>query len=123
MVEPTPNTKKVYISWEEIEELIYKIKVPASIKYVYGPARGGLVPAVIISHKFKLEFTDKIKDDTLIIDEICDTGSTYQKIKDSNKSKNIYLVALYKRYTSKFEPDQVIKIVDADDWLVFPWEK
>ena len=46
---------KIYIGWNEVEELVdklcYQIKTNhPEITYVHGLQRGGLIPAVLISH-------------------------------------------------------------------------
>ena len=46
---------KIYIGWSAIEEFVddlcYQIKTNyPEIKYVHGLKRGGLIPAVLISH-------------------------------------------------------------------------
>ena len=44
---------KVYISWKNVEQLIQKIAEQINkdeIKFISGLSRGGLIPAVMLSH-------------------------------------------------------------------------
>ena len=54
---------KIYVGWNEVEELVdklcYQIKISyPEIKYVHGLKRGGLIPAVLISHILNLKYID-----------------------------------------------------------------
>ena len=117
---------KVYISFDEIESMVEKIanKVKSlDLENVYGQPRGGLVPAVMLSHKLGIPLIldiNKVSDNTLFVEEIIDTGKTLLGLKE--KIGNCTVVCLTKRYTSKFEPYYYVKFIDNDDWLVFPWE-
>jgi len=46
----TPD--KIHLSWSGVEEYIYAIEkwvlLNKNLKYVTGPARGGLIPAVLL---------------------------------------------------------------------------
>ena len=77
---------KHYIDWVEIDSLIfrliYQIKESGlKFKNIYGVPRGGLIPTVILSHKLNLPLVKgDIGPDTLIIDDICDSGETLDKL-------------------------------------------
>lgn len=99
---------------------------------VYGIPRGGLVPAVIISHA--LEKSRQVRLVTsldhldpgdwhrlVIVDELVDSGDTIKSLK--TRFPESITVAIYQRYTAKFSADIVGRLVDNDNWLVFPWEK
>jgi uncharacterized protein len=47
-----------------------------NIDSVFGLKRGGLIPAVMVSHKLGLPWSDVMLPNTLVIDDICDTGET-----------------------------------------------
>jgi len=78
---------KIHLYWSDIELLTDKLceeitKIP-NVTHISGLSRGGLIPAVMVSHKLNLPYTDKIlwSDDkvirnTLLIDDICDSGET-----------------------------------------------
>lgn len=109
---------KLFINWEQIQENIEKINPDIFKKYqnIYGVPRGGLIPAVLISHQFGIPLTLEPGENTLIIDDICDTGGTIQNMV-------LDTLCLYKRSTSKLNPTYFIEEIYTEEWLVFPWEK
>jgi hypoxanthine phosphoribosyltransferase len=112
---------KVYISWDDInilvEDLCNTIKTSgAEIKSIAGIQRGGLIPAVMISHKLNIPFVSRINKDTLVVDDICDTGETLKK------SIAMYTATLHYKPTAIFTPDFYAKEVGTE-WIVYPWER
>ena len=96
------------------------------IMYVFGVPRGGLIPAVQLSHAYNLEvitesseLTER-KENLLIVDDIVDNGMTLQKYKEF-LSPSVFLSLLYKKNASA-EPDFYLKEAENDCWYVFPWE-
>ena len=73
--------KKLLLSWRDLDDLIEILckkiteELP-NIDSVHGIARGGLIPAVLISHQLGLKYTDLIYPNTLVVDDICDSGET-----------------------------------------------
>ena len=116
---------KIYIGWSAIEEFVddlcYQIKTNyPEIKYVHGLKRGGLIPAVLISHTLGLKYVDtpEFYDGCLIIDDICDSGETLSKYKES-----ITAVLHYKPHTSCLEPTMYAFVHEGDEWIIYPWER
>jgi uncharacterized protein len=76
-------TEKHYVSWNEIDELVNSLTQQISqseieIENIFGLQRGGLIPAVMVSHKLGIPMTKgTISPNTLIIDDICDSGVTF----------------------------------------------
>lgn len=73
------TSEKEYVSWSNIEQFISSLKDNfnmSSFTGVYAPARGGLVFAVMISHKYNLPFLGDPQKGCLCVDDICDTGDT-----------------------------------------------
>ena len=57
---------KIYIGWKDIEELVdelcYYINTDyPEIKYIHGLSRGGLIPAVMLSHTLKIPYINNPK--------------------------------------------------------------
>ena len=77
---------KHYIDWGEIDSLIFRLMYQIKesglkFKNIYGVPRGGLIPAVILSHKLNIPLVKgDIGPDTLVIDDICDSGETLDKL-------------------------------------------
>ena len=96
------------------------------IKYVWGPARGGYLPAIIASHFFNLQYKDlgreQVQDggkDFLIIDDVNDTGKTFKDLKVM--FPNAVFASLYKKGRTEF-CDAYYAEEYNNTWLVFPFE-
>ena len=92
-------------------------------KNIYAIPRGGLVPAVALSHRLNIPLiTDKkeITDDTLVVDDISDKGDTLLKLFSEVGNKKS--ASLCKRTDTKHEPDFYV-FSEKSHWIEFPWEK
>ncbi len=118
--------EKTYVSFEDIKKYVDDVfnhvkKSGITFKNIYGLPRGGLTPAVMLSHKLGIPLItdrEKVSSDTLVVDEIIDKGDA---ILNNNLQDN-YVVCLTLRYTSKYQPRFHAKKINDDSWLVFPWE-
>lgn len=113
---------KLFISWDDVnilvDDLCHTIKVSgAQIKSITGIERGGLVPAVMISHRLSIPYVTKINKDTLVIDDICDTGETLKNLVAG------YTATLHYKPTAAFTPDFYSKEIKDSTWIVYPWER
>tara|TARA_R100001480_G_scaffold2588_1_gene7223 strand:- start:586 stop:1041 length:456 start_codon:yes stop_codon:yes gene_type:complete len=130
---------KHYVDWSEINALVFRLfhRIITNsslfndleIENIYGLPRGGLIPAVMLSHQLGIPMAKgDIGPNTLIVDDICDSGETLDKF--VKKYQTLYsfpfnlktAVLHYKPHTSCFEPTFNAKKWDKDDWLVYPWE-
>ena len=112
---------KEYVTWDDIEDFIkYLSSVTDLTQYtgVYGPARGGVVFATIISNRFNLPYLGAPQKGCLIVDDICDTGNTALCWKD----KGYTIATMYYKKGAKVEPNFWWKEKE-DKWIVFPIEK
>jgi hypoxanthine phosphoribosyltransferase len=124
------GSKKEFLTWETyflyLHLLENKIRESTfKVDYVYGIPRGGIIPAVILSHEFNVELllnNSKFKkgDKLLIIDDICDTGKTLKPYTLLNR-KMVKTAVILKHKNSTIIPDYYIK--ENDNWIVFPYEK
>ena len=96
-------------------------------QFITGVPRGGLIPAVLMSHKFNIPFIGleaaktlpgDLKKKVLVIDDIADSGNTLAQI----ERHNFQTATLVRRYSSTYTPSMVGQDVRDDHWLVFPWE-
>tara|TARA_B100000575_G_C22555966_1_gene354322 strand:- start:38 stop:442 length:405 start_codon:yes stop_codon:yes gene_type:complete len=87
-----------------------------NIDSVMGLPRGGLIPAVLISHELGLPYVQHPGKNTLVVDDINDTGHTL------SKAPGAYWAVLHNKPTSKFKDCIYAKEVD-DQWIVYPWER
>ena len=126
---------KYYVDWDEIKVLVdflcYKIKEQnIHIENIYGIQRGGLIPAVMISHWLDIRMgKGDIGPNTLIVDDICDSGETLDKLVEKYQTLYSYpfnlktAVLHYKPHTSCFEPTLYAEKWNKNVWLIYPWEK
>lgn len=107
-------------------------------------SRGGLVPAVIISHylnykdirfirlssyddkeKTQTRIADSTCDEvpdtphTYIIDDICDSGETLRYLRRKYPSANIFTLI---NKNPQLQPDYAPLTEDSGVWVHFPWE-
>ena len=122
---------KVYLSWKWVDEQINTIgdKLEGlNLEFVAGIPRGGLIPAVMMSHAFGIKYISyssakmlpgDFRKKTLVVDDISDTGVT---IAEADKLKFI-TATLCIRVGTKTVPYFSGEHINDDRWLVFPWEK
>tara|TARA_R110000823_G_scaffold303201_1_gene424530 strand:- start:127 stop:549 length:423 start_codon:yes stop_codon:yes gene_type:complete len=122
---------KVYLSWKWVDEQINTIgdKLEGlNLEFVAGIPRGGLIPAVMMSHAFGIKYISyssakmlpgDLRKKTLVVGDISDTGVT---IAEADKLKFI-TATLCLRIGTKTVPYFSGEHINDDRWLVFPWEK
>jgi len=113
---------KVYLTWEQVDTLVtilkHKVldKLP-EIDSVTGIARGGLIPAVMLSHKLGVPYTQAVGPNTLVVDDICDSGVT---LKDA---PGVYTATLHYKSSAISKPNVYASLLlNENQWLVYPWE-
>lgn len=125
---------KTFISWSEINDLLDDIQRQIKdsgtrFEMIAGVTRGGLVPAVMMSHRLSLPMMAlapntpilpiSLAKKTLIIDEIYDTGKTIKELQQVNPLTQF--AVLYHNIDLPELPFYGKKM-RLDNWLVFPWE-
>ena len=131
--------------WNKIDDLVQEIKNRSSNfkpTHIVGIARGGLIPAVMLSHQLNLpmetlgvSFRDnkathhtKFKpiDDAryLIVDDINDSGTTFKVVSDIFRNRRLVFAtaALINKEKSDFSVDFYGEMFYYNDWINFPWE-
>ena len=109
-----------YFTWSEfdkgVECIANKCKL-LDFSGVYGVPRGGLCLAVALSHKLKISLISKPIKNSLIVDDIYETGITLSPFKDI---EGAMFFVLY----SKIKPTwwNAVNISEKEEWIVFPWE-
>ena len=126
------GVKKVYVGWGELEESVSKlVSNIKEVDYVVGIPRGGLIIAVMISHRLgikhmTIDHLEKLEEDgfelikkrILIVDDISDSGQTLKRYK-----KDGYTTAtLDVRNSTITVPDHYVNWLDNTNWIVYPWE-
>ena len=84
---------------------------------IYGVPRGGLCLAVALSHKLKIELISEPIKNSLIVDDVYETGITLNNFKDIEGAMFFVLF-------SKIQPTwwNAVFISKKNQWIVFPWE-
>jgi uncharacterized protein len=122
------------VNWNDIEEIIKKLskrilELNRTFSSITTVSRGGLIPSRLIADALNIEkiYVDqnKISSDSLFVDDIFDSGKTFNNIflHVDDKSKFIF-ATLYARRGMAY-PEQLIygeKTFD-NSYVVFPWDK
>ena len=121
-------TQKVFMSWNwvdlQIEILANKIGSNSKFTVVTGIPRGGLIPAVMLSHKLGIKYMPyreaiKALKPVLVVDDIADTGYTLTEL----GTRGFSTATLCFRYSTQYTPEYYGEEITDDRWLVFPWEE
>lgn len=141
---------KQFISWSQfaddtlsLSESLRKENKEWSI--LVAIARGGLVPAALIAHHLSIRWVDTVcinsyddesfqqheldvlkelkseSHNILVLDDLVDTGKTYQLVK--TMLPNAHYAAVYAKPKGKLTTDTYYKEFPQDAWIVFPWEQ
>ena len=122
------------VNWNDIEEIIKKLserilQLNRSFSSITTISRGGLIPSRLIADALNIKkiYVDQnnISSDSLFVDDIFDSGKTFNNIflHVDDDSKFIF-ATLYARRGMKY-PEQLIygeKTFDTS-YVVFPWDK
>ena len=109
-----------HFTWSEfnksVEHIANKCKF-FDFSGIYGVPRGGLCLAVALSHKLKINLISEPIKNSLIVDDVYETGVTLNNFKNIEGAMFFVLFSKIKPlwwntvYTSK-----------KREWIVFPWE-
>jgi hypoxanthine phosphoribosyltransferase len=123
-----------YVNWSEIDSLIELLsnsilKSNKEFSSISTISRGGLIPSRLLADHLGIEkiFVDEktISCDSIFVDDIFDSGKTFDKIisKSEDSSKLLY-ATLFARRGKKFPPQLIYgRETDDDAYVVFPWDK
>ena len=149
---------KKKITWSHIELLVTAIADIINnkgVKYdtIIALGRGGLIPGAMLSYKLDIKNLQNfgintrhddgkyletlvyqkpsaITGNVLVVDDINDSGKTFESINSLIKSEysnvnELMYCSLTTRYNTTFLNENTIsgEIINTSDWLVFPWDK
>ena len=143
--------KKLWYKWDEMRRDVNTLCRDISLdkfdpQVIVGLSRGGLTPGVMMSHWMQRPFKPiktslrdfpewedylpkKTDERVLIVDDICDSGETFQKISDfiTERGVNVEVrfAALWWNNECNFEPHYYVQECAKDSegiWIHFPWE-
>jgi uncharacterized protein len=126
-----------------ITDILIQLRI-ANVKpdVVVGLSRGGLIPAVVVSHALKIPMvtlqwstrdyaarvwptyaTEATRDKiVLVIDDINDSGMTFKSLKEHLPGDNVYWASLYQRDGTCMDSDFVGDYIHDEVWVNFSWE-
>ena len=143
---------KIFVSWDDYIKQLETLSTIAGHRgempqVIVGLNRGGLIPALCISHALnlpmitfdphilhssgeerepvKLSISPPVIKDILIVDDIADTGKTFLKCTKffKNRGFNCVTMSVYiNETTTMFKPDVSLRESNKK-WVVFPYEK
>ncbi len=144
---------KVYLTWWQVDRAIFSLADKLreyKPDVIVGIARGGLIPAVRLSHilgdielkVIDVKFYTDINEHTempkitipiygdlkgkrvVIVDDVSDTGKTLEVVINEVKrlgAKEIKVACLAMKPWTSVVPD--FYVFRTDKWIVFPWEE
>ena len=138
------------IDWGEFDELCSSIasQIKGTPEAIVGLTRGGLVPAVRLSHMYNAKLyclNISLRDgkcssagfdwsrlekynNILVVDDINDSGKTLQAVYEQCYYRELQkptFATLLSKETSEFDADVSGELINKDkdnEWIVFPWE-
>ncbi|MFB6282567.1 MAG: phosphoribosyltransferase [Halobacteria archaeon] len=154
------DVDKAHVRWSGIESRVENIahqikeelaehELREDITEIVGVSRGGLLPAVQLSHYLGMDSIEtihathydgddqmdevKVNSDeiqeaftknncALLVDDIVDSGETMKAILDKIEPHgvDVYTVAIFVDPERDYDPD--FWATEIDGWVVFPWE-
>ena len=141
-------TDKIYIRWDEfhqdVKDVCEKIKNSGTYNKIVAISRGGLLPAGIIAYELdirnchalniatyigdehreldhfeNLEDVGEINSQTLIIDDLADSGQTFRLLR--KEFPDARFVSIYSKPAGLKQVDIYAREL-PDQWVVFPWD-
>ena len=111
---------KTYFAWSEFDKSVdYIANRCKFLKFsgIYGIPRGGLCLAVALSHKLNIKLISEPAKNSLIVDDVYETGHTLNSLKNVDGAMFFVLF-------SKQKPIwwNTVNLAKKEEWIVFPWE-
>ena len=109
-----------YFTWSEFDKSVEQIVNECRFKEfsgIYGVPRGGLCLAVALSHKLKIELISEPIKNSLIVDDVYETGLTLTAFKDIEGAMFFVLFSKIKHTWWNS-----VHVTQKSQWIVFPWE-
>ena len=109
-----------YFTWSDFDKSVDYIANQCkfmNLSGIYGVPRGGLCLAVALSHKLDIQLIEKPSKNSLIVDDVFETGITLRNFQHIEGANFFVLV-------SKQKPIwwNAVNLTHKKEWIVFPWE-
>lgn len=152
-MEHNPYRDDVVISWAELHRdtrrLCHELMAKGPFKGIIAIARGGMIPAALVSRELEIRVLDTIcassydeseadgaqnarsevkilkgvdhdGEGYLLIDDLVDTGATARVIR--KLLPKAFFVTLYAKPKGREVVDLCVKQFSQDKWIYFPWD-
>ena len=110
----------IYFTWSDFDKSVLHIANKCKsleLSGIYGVPRGGLCLAVALSHKLNINLISEPKKNSLIVDDVYETGITLNTLKDIDGATFFVLFSKIKATWWN-----TVFISEKSEWIVFPWE-
>jgi len=119
------NVKKTYYTIKQIEEYCLEIAKFLRKKKITGIVpifRGGIFPAVLLSHILNVPLKDVTDNNNdVFVDEIVDHGVTFRRYHKKYPKNMFVCIHINKNhFKSDIKPDFFCEYVDT--YIIYPWE-
>jgi hypoxanthine phosphoribosyltransferase len=137
------DPENIILSWRDIDNIVDDLCKQIKDKgytMVIGLARGGVTPAVMISHKLGIKYDSVVwqtrdgglkengrlnniinrEQKVLIVDDICDSGLTLTQVKANHPNTDV--AVLTTKIDTKLVDYAVKEYYNDSRWVIFPWE-
>lgn len=132
----------IELSWRDIDNIVLSLASKVQDRgytAVVGLARGGVVPAIMLSHQLGIKFESVTwqtrdgglqeigrlnniinREKVLIVDDICDSGLTLTQVKANHPDADVAVLAT--KVDTKLVDFVGRTYYNDERWVVFPWE-
>ena len=110
----------IYFTWNDFDKSVLHIANKCKsleLSGIYGVPRGGLCLAVALSHKLNINLISEPRKNSLIVDDVYETGITLNTLKDIDGAT---FFVLFSKMKTKW--CNTVFISEKSEWIVFPWE-
>ena len=122
--------RKVFVKWKDVEKYIDELCLELERRNfrptgVFGIPRGGLIFAVMLSHRLNIPMLASPMGNCIVVDDIADSGRSlvHYRQNDTMFLDTLFITTMYYSDRSMVKPDFYSKTKKSQgDWIVFPWE-
>ena len=110
----------IFFTWNQFDKSVEEISKKCrfyKFSGIYGIPRGGLCLSVAISHKLNLKLLSEPLENSLIVDDVYETGITLNSLRHIKGAKFFVLFS-----KMKTEWWNTVYFCNENEWIVFPWE-
>lgn len=110
---------RIHVTWDDVERFVTQVShtFEGRVNGVYGIPRGGLILAVMLSHRMDVPMLQAPCEGCLVVDEILDSGDTLKHYIQKGYSTAV----MHRNPSCALQPTYHHQDTDGR-WVVYPWE-